>query len=326
MSFTPVASWDHAQDRTRANEIVRAYSERRQALGQSAVTALASNDNAQDTAFWRGMQEWVDTYCTSFVNDGATIAGATAVPMHTLTSFRTEAGISSGWRRATAWSPPTDPTWSYGTIQSADIRGPWIFEDLQKAFDALRWTTKAVNFGSGSGQGEGSGTIDESECATKRSEYISNWDTYYPDGLPYTDAGTTYYPGSAGAYYGVPSGGNVELQWRTGKYETASVSSIPTHIDHAASLYAYTQKRYRSPTAADYYIDMLGLGAGQDERVHVRNYTSANAATRDCAAMPGEILSSPFVVGSVTCGSTPGWYGGTIYGDLILKWDFTDTL
>jgi hypothetical protein len=66
--------------------------------------------------------------------------------MYTLSTWRTEAGIADGFRRATTW--PTDWTdyadaaYSYGPIQAGDIRGPWIFEDLQKAFDALRWTAR----------------------------------------------------------------------------------------------------------------------------------------------------------------------------------------
>lgn len=46
---------------------------------------------------------------------------------------------SAGFRRATSWDGINDPAWQYGQMQEGDIIGPWIIEDLQKYFSALRW-------------------------------------------------------------------------------------------------------------------------------------------------------------------------------------------
>ncbi len=138
--FTPVASWDHAQDRARGNELVLAYSERRQALGQSAISLLTEGANAQDPTLWRAIQEWIDANYTSFVDhvSGPLTPAKDGLLFWTSATFPAAAGLhADGWRRATEWDGVNDPAWSYGTIQSGDIRGPWVFEDLQKAFSML---------------------------------------------------------------------------------------------------------------------------------------------------------------------------------------------
>jgi hypothetical protein len=158
--FTDIADWTSAQDTAAANEIVLAYSERRQCVGHSAVDPLDAGDNAQDTAFWKGMQDWVKTQVdptsgnSKWIDHTQTIEGEESLPYYTLPSFKYNSGLAGGddsgedrvvgFRRATEW--PTDWTdyedaaYSYGPIEAGDIRGPWIFEDLQAAFDAMRWT------------------------------------------------------------------------------------------------------------------------------------------------------------------------------------------
>jgi hypothetical protein len=168
--FTPLSGWKHLQDTKAANEIVLAYSERRQCVGDSAIDPLGKGVNAQDTAFWRGMQTWVTQQAgrTSGENrwlnyedeeqlDGLQPSGdwTDDLPYMTLVDFKTLTGLTGGddtgagatvgWRRATSYDPAindwtdyNDPMYEYGPIQAGDIRGPWIFEDLQKAFDALR--------------------------------------------------------------------------------------------------------------------------------------------------------------------------------------------
>jgi len=42
-------------------ELVLAYSERRQCVGDSAVSAIAAGENIQDVTFWRAMQDWIET-------------------------------------------------------------------------------------------------------------------------------------------------------------------------------------------------------------------------------------------------------------------------
>jgi len=136
-SFTSVANWTkEGQDLVGANQIVLAYSERRQSLRQSAVDPLAVGDNAQDTTFWYDMQEWLEDTCTSFVDWTNPIRDdGTWFRYFDIDTWRTKAGLNaSGFRRKANMGD----AFSYGRIQSGDIRGLWCFEDLQKGFGALR--------------------------------------------------------------------------------------------------------------------------------------------------------------------------------------------
>ena len=74
VEFTSLASWEHAQDTYAAQEIILAYSERRQCVGDSAIDDLEAGDVKQDTTFWRGMQDWCESKCTSYVDHTQTIA------------------------------------------------------------------------------------------------------------------------------------------------------------------------------------------------------------------------------------------------------------
>jgi len=130
------------------NELINAYSERRQALGYSSVANKAVDTDIHATSFWTTMQNWLETYCVYFVDHTIPIAGSNGPTLYTLASWRAAAGLnSSGFRRATAWTPGnpanwvTDVSFSYGQMQNDDIIGPWIFAELQAGLKALKWTT-----------------------------------------------------------------------------------------------------------------------------------------------------------------------------------------
>lgn len=59
-----------------------------------------------------------------------------------LVRFRANAGLdAAGFRQSNVW--PDDPAFTgyrYGKMLPGDLFGPWIFEDLAKAFTALKWT------------------------------------------------------------------------------------------------------------------------------------------------------------------------------------------
>jgi hypothetical protein len=137
-AFTTLSSGENAQSLAMANEIVLAYSERRQALGQSAVSPLVAGDNAQDKGLWLGMQTWLESNCTSFIDhvNGPLNPAGTDFLYFTLATWRAAAGLNAiGFQRSTDGS-----TMLYGKIQFGDVRGKWCFEDLQKGFGALKWS------------------------------------------------------------------------------------------------------------------------------------------------------------------------------------------
>lgn len=60
----------------------------------------------------------------------------------TLDNWRAAAGLNAnGFRRSTDGS-----SFSYGQMQSGDIIGPWIFDDLQKGFGALKWVAGSLGW------------------------------------------------------------------------------------------------------------------------------------------------------------------------------------
>jgi hypothetical protein len=159
--FTPLSSWQHLQDTDAANEIVQAYNERRQCVDADfePVSLLGAGSNAQDTLFWRRIQQWVTSQMVLTGSNRRWINHAqdvdeSADPFFTLVDFKYASGLvggadsgggaTVGWRRATTkpadWTDYEDAAYGYGVIQAGDIRGPWFFEDLQKALDSMRWS------------------------------------------------------------------------------------------------------------------------------------------------------------------------------------------
>lgn len=119
---------------TLLDELLRVYSEHRQVLGQSAYTLSAGKD-VSARSYWVTLQKWLEGNCVNFVHHND------APNMFSLATWRAAAGLNAnGFRRAVAWDGASDPEWAYGFMQTGDVIGPWVFEDIQKGLDALRWT------------------------------------------------------------------------------------------------------------------------------------------------------------------------------------------
>jgi hypothetical protein len=262
--FTPLSSWQHLQDTKAANEIVQAYNERRQCVGDSAIDLLDAGSNAQDTAFWRGMQEWINTQVnlsgepafefSRWLDHEETINGASEFPVYTREVFKTRTGLTGGdantvgFRRATEYDPDVnnwmdynDPMYSYGTIQSDDIRGPWIFEDLQKAFDMMRWTARErTEYIDPQNKTASTPNVFESTLETKQEaidEIASLWEsTEWEDGI------SIYFDTAYVVNYRVASGTNLfgQTRWTGGasrQRAKSKIENLPTHIKHEAECY-----------------------------------------------------------------------------------------
>jgi len=302
-TFTSISAgldWQHVDF---LNELVGAWSERRQAIGQSAVDDVAAGDDIQAVTFWKAMQDWIEDECDNFFNHDDTIEGASSVPMFDVAGLRTAAGLNaSGFRRATVWEPDTPPDWetdvsfSYGKMQAGDIIGPWIFDDLQKAFDALRWTTKnptskTGNFYFGSGLGN---DFDEAKTAC-----LADWED---TGTHSDDYDIVFYVPSS--YPDAMGGSRKDAQY--------TVSSIPTMVSHTAD---FASKFGASATGSFYDYD--GVAGTEDLYSVWHSFTSASASSR-AAYIGGNLGVCP-----VELYSASGTYGikasGTV---LVLKWDF----
>ena len=308
VAFTSLASWEHAQDTYAAQEIILAYSERRQCVGDAAIDALAAGDVKQDTTFWRGVQDWIETNCVKWVDDAVAIAGESSITMYTLATFRTEAGFETdGFRRATEW--PTDWTnaadaaYSFGKITAGDIVGPWIFEDLQKAFDAMRWTLATRPSPINAQQKEvDTGTISELETkwASATWEAISTTDTTYAALI--SDSGV-----------GEARRRRAELEYTT-----------PNHIAHSAVHY-WLLTKYGTVGVTFNTVDYPNDGI----LIERESFASLLTDTReipyhsfDSFPKPSGYTSGAYQAINRTMvleGGDPAYY-------LILKWEFTNTL
>lgn len=145
--FTPVASWPKGgQDVSSANEIIQAYIEHRQVLGQSVdgISFIEAGDNAQDKAIWNEIGSWLQTNCVNFL-DTTNIADESFLTTDksflngfSVDTWKAAAGLHGCYRRKIN----AEDEWSYGPIAAGDIRGAWTFQDLQKGLSALKWTHK----------------------------------------------------------------------------------------------------------------------------------------------------------------------------------------
>jgi len=165
MAWTATAgeTWQNLLD-----EITLAYSERRQAIGQSAYTASDGKD-VQAASYWTTLQNWLEDNCDSYVDHTATIQGASSIPMFTVSSWRSAASLGSGFRRKVN----IGDGFSYGTMQAGDIIGPWIFEDLQKGFGALQRTVVSPSMISSQYRWASGGS--DVDCDTARTNAASLW-------------------------------------------------------------------------------------------------------------------------------------------------------
>lgn len=155
--FTEVS--DPLASVTAANEILQAWSERRQAIGQSAFTTrITAGDIADNGTIaagmgfcWRDIQVWLETYCSYFMDHTNPWEKHNIGPeedpfevdrpiLLTLDKWRTLAGLNpNGFTRVLDYIG-SEPIIEYGLIQAGDCRDSISFLELQKGLTALKWS------------------------------------------------------------------------------------------------------------------------------------------------------------------------------------------
>lgn len=292
------------------NELQLAWSERRQAIGQSAQSALTTSTNPLDTTWWATLQTWLQDECVQFVDHNQTIAGETAVPMFTLSSWRTAAGLnSSGFRRVTSWSGSGAPTFSYGLAQDGDIDGYWLYEDIIAALSTLKWTVEDGTDINPTDPLRFIGALaSAATCAQAVSDHDSAWDTYRQS------------EPSVGAYYI----GGVIREWEpddimceTWRFRMQIGVDAPFFgRDRVNDLYAMGSASgidtWGSP---DYPTIQPGILTQIASDISASNMWLGNIDTNPRSAL------------SVDCSHTEDLRGAKVYPadcKWILKWDFTN--
>jgi len=290
--FTPVEDWaNQTQDLIGFNELVLAYSERRQVLGQSAIAPLTAGVNGFDKTLCLAMQEWCEANCTSFIDhvSGPLNGGSTAFLYFTLATWREAAGLhADGFRRRVE----PDDVDSYGTIEVGDTRGDWCFEDLQKGFNALIWTIKAGILNS-----------IQRKYGYSFAEYAAaSW-------IDDSFEGPTLY---RTRYKTVPVGGYYLSRVR-GK---SILSDIPILVPHTAHIYLVPQSDIFLSWYNYYDLDAYGMT--EDELWLFQNFavSSSSSHTTDFLGnIETEPASSPTGADSINC----------LIGGWLLKWNFTNS-
>ena len=329
VAFIPVEDWaNQTQDLIGFNELVLAYSERRQTLGQSAVDPLTAGVSGFDKTLCLAMQEWCEANCTSFLDyrvDPPLNVGGTDFLYFTLATWRAAAGLNaSGFRRRVE---PDDAD-SYGTIEVGDTRGDWCFEDLQKAFSALRWPSNKSpvwnpDFSSASYwchvniQHDRYGVITYDEMGPEWDvtpmqyagvngyyRFLYGKDTYFYDG-------GSHYPGHFFAGVWHSGAGSVPYDYITSRKRVDITFQKIAGLDGTADIY-FRGKNYPdwyagSPPFVD--LDSLGITNG-----NMLYYTT---------------LASMDNTSTGLIGGTGIWYTGVIRGyscDILVnrKWNFTN--
>lgn len=282
-AFTTITADYDLQKLSLLNEIINAYSERRQAIGQSAVANKLEGEDIQAVSLWATMQDWVEDNASNFVDDEATIAGETSVPMLTLEEVRTRSGLDNGFRRVTGSSWPTnwtdyeDPAYTYGLCEAGDIIGPWLWVDLAEAFTVLKWsklTSSTVVSGSEDRTQKNVSTTGSS------SDHSSAWTAASWTTNAWTASKVLY----ATAYTESPDYYSSTI--RRGK---ALFSSYPSFRPSANDIY---MQLWDGDVPDATYFDFFGLGA-EDELIYLESVAETSDTSRSCSSVvPADGVSS----------------------------------
>lgn len=344
----PQLDWSHEDF---LNELRKAHSERAQAVGQSAVDEIDAADNVdvQHKDFWLAMQNFVATYCTQFVNDGndpdwdpTGETGADVLDNYAFFSeFMTTVTGKTSFRRATAWDPDGGDDWtdmddamySFGVMQEGDIIGPWIFDDLQKAFDAMR---RRYYSASGSSRVVRSGVQAANsyggfpDCESLRTAALAVWeaDSYSSD----NNRAVLYMAYRTHQSYG--SNPYVRL-WEGYGYKSAPQA---TNIDTVTDLTYDWNLFCRNTAIYGDFADLLGY-ADEDTWFEQDSGAGASSSTVTAGTMGDNDIWPPdiddAVEGTLDCGATDPWStmqsvgvwsDNQDYSGFIISWVFSHTL
>ena len=161
----PITDWTTNPDWAaiaNINAFIGAVRERQSALDDAQTPALANvGDDVQLASLWAGLQQWVEDNYAAFVQShDAGVKRATTYhddkdhdAYATLAALLTAAGAgAANWRRYTT-HPDDGGSDLGGQMQAGDIIGPWVFEDLQKALNAMVWTQNSITYIDGASGG-----------------------------------------------------------------------------------------------------------------------------------------------------------------------------
>jgi len=268
--------------------------------------------DVQAVTYWATLQAWLEDNCGHFINH---VAGPIAEDGKTflyfdLSTFRAHADLDpDGFRRATEWDGVNDPDWEYGFMQPGDIIGPWIFEDLQKSFPALRWS-----IWQGTAVEAYHKTIDiPVPKGTCEAAYVAFEAAWLAEPWTEDEIGRVY--ASDATEQTEESNGMASHRWK-GK---PAVEDLPTMCPSAASVYVlpYTHRTF---------ADMDNLGFQNGILKFIEDLDESSEPTRQATDVIGAgIEASPLSRMGYGCPMATYHHSCLIDGSQwLMKWTFTN--
>jgi len=198
--------------------------------------------------------------------------------------------------------------------QVGDIFGPWIYEDLQAGFSALKWTGNLVTIPGGGGwQSVGTWGLKTSSsgnvgsCALAISGQDSDWSAQsWAFGYSSYNANVILENPSQWKATGDRGGGQSKF--------TTLPTFRPSVLEEYAAMIKYGTN----------FIDVDGLGVAENTWHRFAAIAESSSATRTMGGV-GTITSNPVTDAGVSC---PTLANGGLFAQAqkwIFKWNFTNS-
>lgn len=307
MSTAFTIDYTNWQELAKIQEIGLAQSERDCAVSDG--TPSSGINEGDDIQTVHARQTWLEDNCVNFVDHTQAINGAASIPMFTLASWRSAAGLNaSGFQRST-----DGISFTYGLTTGGYIIGDWIWDELAKGYSALKWTVRNGDAATDEQYRTATGTPD-ADCETARNSQIAAWaaSSWGADGAK----ATQYFAESDIDYVGP----NLEFsaQRYAAKY---GITGIPDFRPHAADLYFYGYS-----TVSDAFEDIDTLGFEYHKYLYWETFAEAAVTSHAMADYIGYYDGNPVELSAVSgCPSPLVRTVGSEHARWILKWNFTNS-
>lgn len=247
---------------------------------------------------------WVRTNTLADVVPLGTFPAENQFPRYTnIVELYADAGMSTnGWRRATNWDPSADdwtdlddPMWTrdgngFGQFQAEDIYGPWLLDDLQRAYNqprgklvfrsGLDWVRPA------SGPNEWTASLGTytTSWAVAKSALTAIWPS---SAVSNTAAPVAYYPGKAYEISGVTKYAIFTARTRAARLEL-TVSQPFLGLGGSIQYYAVS----RTPPAVTWQVYDAGVWPLVEDQFASFGSSTYAAATNASASVYSPVLGS----------------------------------
>lgn len=320
--------------RTLIDELGDAYEQRCLSLGVASSWNYYSYSSEIATIILF-LQTWLEAYSIynpaapySFIDhiNGPLKSDGSGFLNFTISTWRQAAGLNvNGFRRAKTWNGITAPMFEYGLFEWGDEIGPWIFEDLQKGFSALRWSMWSGNVLNSRAylyaQAYTGGT-----CEDLLTAFDLQWTNAVGGGWQ-TDYPIMSNNGYVVHLYQRYNGGNGMTAIRQrGK---AQIAALPVSIPRAADVYLNPVKSpvfFFVDDPGD-FLDIDGLGVTENYPWYFESFSEFSDSSKTSNYLGNDTTNPRLATGANWACPVPGGYRaascsfGTSWW--LLKWNFT---